>query len=122
VVIRAGESTYTELGVDAGVAGAVAFALWSLAVLVGLWRREAWVAAAFAAVLALGLQTDIIGVHWIAFTVWFAAGLSLGTPPPESEPAVPEAVGSEPSPEVGEGGADGAGEAALDDRGPAGII
>ena len=52
VEIRAGESTYTELGVDAGVAGALAFVLWSLAVLVGLWRREAWLAAAFATVLA----------------------------------------------------------------------
>jgi O-Antigen ligase len=111
VVIRAGESTYTELGVDAGVAGAVAFVLWSLAVLMGLWRREAWVAAAFAAVLVLGLQTDIIGVHWIAFTVWFAAGLSLGTPPPDGEPAVPAAVGTELSPEGGESEADGAVEA-----------
>ena len=52
VEIRAGESTYTELGVDAGVAGVAAFVLWSLAILVGLWRREAWLAAAFAAVLA----------------------------------------------------------------------
>lgn len=80
VEIRAGESTYTELGVDAGVAGVAAFVLWSLAVLAGLWRREAWVAAAFAAVLLLGLQTDVIGVHWIAFTVWFAAGTALGLP------------------------------------------
>ena len=35
VDIQAGESTYTELGVDAGIAGVVAFVLWSLAVLVG---------------------------------------------------------------------------------------
>ncbi len=80
VDIKAGESTYTELGVDAGIAGVVAFVLWSLAVLAGLWRREAWLAAAFAAVLALGLQTDVIGIHWLAFTVWFAAGLALGLP------------------------------------------
>ena len=80
VEIKAGESTYTELGVDAGIAGVVAFVLWSLAVLVGLWRREAWLAAAFAAVLALGLQTDVIGIHWLAFTVWSAAGLALGLP------------------------------------------
>jgi len=80
VGIRAGESTYTELGVDAGIAGVVAFVLWSLAILVGLWRREAWLAAAFAAVLALGLQTDVIGIHWLAFTVWLAAGLALGLP------------------------------------------
>ncbi|HKX47778.1 MAG TPA: hypothetical protein VJM06_03865 [Gaiellaceae bacterium] len=80
VDIKAGESTYTELGVDAGIAGVVAFVLWSLAVLIGLWRREAWLAAAFAAVLALGLQTDVIGIHWLAFTVWFAAGLAVGLP------------------------------------------
>jgi hypothetical protein len=80
VEIRAGESTYTELGVDAGIAGAVAFVLWSIAILAGLWRREAWLAAAFATVLVLGLQTDVIGIHWLAFTVWAAAGLALGLP------------------------------------------
>lgn len=80
VEIRAGESTYTELGVDAGVAGAAAFILWSVAILVGLWRREAWLFAAFATVLVLGLQTDVIGIHWLAFTVWAAAGLALGLP------------------------------------------
>jgi len=80
VEIKAGESTYTELGVDAGVVGVAAFVLWSLALLVGLWRKEAWIAAAFAAVLLLGVQTDVIGVHWIAFTVWAAAGLALGLP------------------------------------------
>lgn len=96
VEIRAGESTYTELGVDAGIAGVAAFVLWSLAVLAGLWRREAWVAAAFAAVMLLGLQTDIIGVHWIAFTVWFSAGLALGTPREDAaveEGSAPEAGG-----------------------------
>jgi hypothetical protein len=77
VEIKAGESTYTELGVDAGVAGLAAFVLWSLALLLALWRREAWLAAAFAAVLLLGLQTDIIGVHWIAVVVWVSAGLAL---------------------------------------------
>ena len=80
VEIRAGESTYTELGVDAGIAGAVAFILWNLAVLAGLWRREAWLAAALATVLALALQTDVIGIHWLAFTIWAAAGLALGLP------------------------------------------
>ena len=99
VEIRAGESTYTELGVDAGIAGVTAFVLWSLAVLLGLWRREAWLAAAFVAVLALGLQTDVIGVHWLAFTVWFAAGLALGSP---REPAGrPESYdGNEPGSET----------------------
>lgn len=78
VEIRAGESTYAELGVDVGAAGLAAFVFWSLAVLDRLWRREAWVAAAFAAVLLLGLQTDVIGVHWLAVAVWSAAGLAFG--------------------------------------------
>ena len=78
----AGESTYTELGVDTGVAGALAFVLWNLAILVGLWRRESWLAAAFLAVLVIGLQTDVIGIPWIAVTVWAAAGLTLGRPRP----------------------------------------
>jgi hypothetical protein len=77
VEIRAGESTYTELGVDAGVAGLLAFALWSLALLRGLWRSEAWIAAAFAVVLFLGLQTDVIGIPWIAVVVWAAAGIAV---------------------------------------------
>ena len=85
VEIRAGESTYTELGVDAGLAGVAAFVLWSIAILVGLWRREAWLAAAFATVLVLGLQTDVIGIHWLAFTMWAAAGLALGLPRASAE-------------------------------------
>ncbi|HEY4620872.1 MAG TPA: hypothetical protein VIG93_04165, partial [Gaiellaceae bacterium] len=84
VEIKAGESTYTELGVDAGIAGLVAFVLWSLALLRGLWRREAWLAAAFAAVLLLGLQTDVIGVHWVAVVVWAAAGIAVSGPPREA--------------------------------------
>lgn len=80
VEIKGGESTYVELGVDAGVAGLVAFVLWSLALLRALWQREAWLAAAFASVLFLGLQTDVIGVHWIAVAVWAAVGLAV-TPP-----------------------------------------
>jgi O-antigen ligase/polysaccharide polymerase Wzy-like membrane protein len=80
VEIKAGESTYTELGVDAGIAALAAFVLWSLVLLLGLWRREAWLAGAFAAVLLLGLQTDVIGVHWVAVVVWAAAGIALGLP------------------------------------------
>jgi hypothetical protein len=33
-----------------------------------------------ASVLVLGLQTDVIGIHWLAFTLWAAAGLALGSP------------------------------------------
>jgi hypothetical protein len=82
VEIKAGESTYTELGVDAGVVGMTAFVLWSLALLVSLLRREAWLGAAFSAVLLLGLQTDVIGVHWLAFVVWAFAGIAISPRPP----------------------------------------
>jgi hypothetical protein len=81
VPIKAGESTYPELGVETGIAGAALFVAWSLALLWALWRRRTWLAGAFAAVLLLGLQTDIIGVHWIAVVVWAAAALAVSTPP-----------------------------------------
>jgi hypothetical protein len=73
VAIKAGESTYTELGVDAGLLGGLVFVAWSAAL---LWRirRAALVASAFAAVLALGLQTDVIGVPWLACVIWALAG------------------------------------------------
>jgi O-Antigen ligase len=79
VEIKAGESTYTEVGIDAGIAGMAAFLLWNLALLGGLLRREAWLGAAFAGVLLLALQTDVIGVHWLAVAVWGAAGVALGS-------------------------------------------
>ena len=74
VRIKAGESTYTELGVETGLAGGVVFIAWSLVLLRGTLRRFAWLGAAFAAVLVLGLQTDVIGVPWIAVVVWAALG------------------------------------------------
>ena len=86
VQIKAGESTYPELGVEAGLAGALAFVLWNVALVVALWRREAWLAAALVAVLLLGLQTDVIGIPWIAVVLWAAAGMALtgGTTRPEN--------------------------------------
>jgi hypothetical protein len=78
VVPLAGESTYTELGVDAGLAGAVLFVAWIVAVLGALWRRSAWMCAAWAAIAAIGLQTDVIGVHWVAYVVFALAGAALG--------------------------------------------
>ena len=92
VEIKAGESTYTELGVDAGIAGMLAFVLWNLALLAGLWHRKAWLAAALATVLVIGLQTDVIGIHWIAFTVWVAAGLALGLAATEARKPEPGAA------------------------------
>ncbi len=84
--IGAGESTYTELGIDTGVAGAVAFVLWSLALLFALLRREPWVGAAFASVLLLGLSTNVVGVHWLAVGVWAAAGIAVSPRPDEAQP------------------------------------
>ncbi|HEY1513660.1 MAG TPA: O-antigen ligase family protein [Gaiellaceae bacterium] len=74
VGIKAGESTYTELGVETGLAGGLVFIAWCVALLRGALRRFAWLGAAFAAVLVLGLQTDVIGVPWIAVVVWAAVG------------------------------------------------
>jgi len=74
VEIRAGESTYTQLGVDAGLMGGLVFVAWSLALLRGLLRTSAWLAATMAAMLALGLQTDIIGVPWLVYVLWTLAG------------------------------------------------
>src|SRR4051795_7370386 len=60
--LKAGESNYTEIGVELGVLGALLWLAWGLAVLDGLVRkREARMAAAFAAILALAVQTDVIG-------------------------------------------------------------
>jgi len=86
VPLRAGESNYTEIGVEAGLAGALLFIAWSLALLVAL-VRSAWgakdptiraavagTAAALAAVLALGVQTDAYGVPWLAYCLWWLAG------------------------------------------------
>jgi len=72
--VKAGESTYTELGVDLGLLGALAFIAWNLALLRLLLRTTPWLAATFAAVLVLGVQTDVIGVHWLAFVLWTLAG------------------------------------------------
>ncbi|HEX4527085.1 MAG TPA: O-antigen ligase family protein [Gaiellaceae bacterium] len=77
VKVEAGESTYTELGVETGILGMLVFIAWSLSLLRATMRRRMWVGAAFAAVLLLGLQTDVIGVPWIAVTVWAFAGDSV---------------------------------------------
>jgi hypothetical protein len=81
VKLEAGESNYTELGAETGLAGALLFIAWSLALLVGL-VRTAWqgdlfaagVAAALTATLALAVQTDVIGVPWLAYALWWLAG------------------------------------------------
>jgi hypothetical protein len=75
--IKAGESNYTELGVETGIAGALLWIAWSLSVFVLLLRREPGVAAAFGAALVLAVQTDVIGDPWMAYVLWGLAGLSL---------------------------------------------
>jgi O-antigen ligase len=80
VEVRAGESTYTELGVETGLVGGLLFVAWSLALLRRLtWLP--WLAATFAAVLAIGLQTDVIGIPWLAVVVWAFAGDAAGRTP-----------------------------------------
>ena len=70
----------------AGVAGMAAFIAWSLALLgtlLAVARRATvpdrrWLAAtsaaAFAAVLAIAIQTDAVGVPWLAIVLWWLAG------------------------------------------------
>jgi hypothetical protein len=79
VQIEAGESTYTELGVDAGLLGALLFIAWSVALVVRVLPCTAWLGAALVAVFALGLQTDVIGVPWLAYVLWALAGSVVTT-------------------------------------------
>jgi hypothetical protein len=95
----AGESNYTELAVETGVAGLALFLAWNLALFLGLARAgrrdaaAAWLAASLAAVLALGIQTDAYGVPWLAYCVWGLCGVALASsrvaspaPTPRSDP------------------------------------
>ncbi len=92
--LKAGESNYTELGVELGVLGAVLWTAWGLALLAGLvraGRTEPWaagLAAAFAAILALAIQTDVIGDPWVAYCVWALAGTLAAVGGRASSPAV----------------------------------
>ncbi len=82
--LKAGESNYTELGAELGVLGMLLWIVWNLSILVALWRSGApAMAGAFAAVLVLAIQTDVIGDPWVAYCVWGFAGavLALGTSP-----------------------------------------
>ena len=75
--IRAGESTYTELGVDVGLGGALLFVVWSLVLAAAALRCWPWVGASLVAVLALAIQTDVLGVPWLAYVVWALAGTTV---------------------------------------------
>jgi hypothetical protein len=86
VELRAGESNYTEIGVETGLVGMIAFVAWNLALLAGLVRR-AWtespgalrdgaagIAAALAAILLIAVQTDAYGIPWLGYVLWWLAG------------------------------------------------
>ncbi len=83
--IKAGESNYTEIGVETGLLGALLWIAWGLAVFVALvttaWRTHWWaaagIAAAFGATLVLAVQTDVIGDPWMAYSLWALAGLAF---------------------------------------------
>ena len=87
--IKAGESNYTEIGVETGLVGALVWTAWGIAVLMALvrtalrtcWWAAAGVAAAFAAALVLAVQTDVIGAPWIAYCLWALAGIVLAPVP-----------------------------------------
>ncbi|HEX3290002.1 MAG TPA: O-antigen ligase family protein [Gaiella sp.] len=86
VTPKAGESTYTELGVDVGLLGLAAFAGWLVALFVALVPRSPWLASSVAAVAVLGLQTDVIGIHWLSVAVLALAGAALRAAPRDEPP------------------------------------
>jgi hypothetical protein len=52
----------------------LAFIAWNIALLRVVLRRAPWLGASLTAVLALGIQTDVIGVHWLAFVLYALLG------------------------------------------------
>jgi len=78
VPLKAGESNYTELGVETGLLGALLFIAWNLAVLWTLAVRcRPALAGAFAAVLFVAIQTDAYGIPWLGYVAWWVAGAAL---------------------------------------------
>jgi hypothetical protein len=85
VDLKAGESNYTEIGVETGVLGLAMFLAWNVALFLVLARagRVDWaaagVAASLATVLALAIQTDAYGVPWLGYVVWGLGGALAAT-------------------------------------------
>ena len=83
VPLKTGESNYTEIGAETGLAGMLLFIAWNLALLWGLIRSAritpaaGAVAAALAAILAVAIQTDAYGVPWLGYCLWWACGALL---------------------------------------------
>ena len=91
-LLKAGESNYTEMGAETGVLGAFLWIAWVLAILVALWRSgSVRMTAAFAAILAIAIQTDVIGDPWVAYVVWGLAGAVLARPSLQERLAAPAA-------------------------------
>jgi hypothetical protein len=84
--VKAGESTYTELGVDTGVLGLAAFVGWLAALVVALTRRSPWLTASLVALAVLALQTDVIGIHWLSVVVFALACAALRAAPLDPAP------------------------------------
>jgi len=75
VKLQAGESNYTELGVETGLLGALLFIAWNVSALWALVRgRRLDLAAALAFVLVVAVQTDAYGIPWLAYCLWWLAG------------------------------------------------
>jgi hypothetical protein len=76
VKVEAGESTYTEVGAEMGLLGAAIFVAWMISLFVGL-RFVPWLAAAFAAMAFVALQTDMIGIPWLGVVLFALTGVYL---------------------------------------------
>jgi hypothetical protein len=92
--LRAGESTYTEVGVETGVLGLLLLLAWSAALLVELGRRSGdrlavGLAGALVAVLVAGVQTEVLGVPWLGYCVWSLAGAIVAPAPWPARAATP---------------------------------
>jgi O-Antigen ligase len=78
VPLQAGESNYTEIGVETGLLGVLLFLAWNLGILATLVvRRRPVLAGAFAAVLVVAIQTDAYGIPWLGYVVWWLAGSAI---------------------------------------------
>ena len=95
--LLAGESTYTELGVETGILGALLFLAWNAVLFVALARRPrsavaAGLAAAIAAVLLIAVQTDVLAVPWLDYCLWAFAGIAVSPAAVRASAAAPVAA------------------------------
>jgi hypothetical protein len=80
VELQAGESNYTEIGVETGVVGALLFVAWNVALAIALIRGgQAALAAAVVAILIVAVQTDAYGIPWLAICLWWLAGSGVSS-------------------------------------------